>query len=61
MNKTREQHIAEFWKSFYVAIEQAGGNINRFGPEMTLLEVSEVLAQNGIRFAYDKIHTKSSF
>lgn len=50
----REKHIAEFWKSFYSSIQKAGGIIGKFGPETTLLEVAEVLAQNNIRFHYEK-------
>lgn len=51
---TRDEHIALFWKSFYKAIQDAHGSITSFGPDMTLQEVSEVLAQNGIRFHYEK-------
>ena len=54
-SNSREKHIAEFWKSFYSSIQLAGGSINNFGPQTTMLEVSEILAQNGIRFKYDDI------
>jgi hypothetical protein len=52
--KSREEHIAEFWQSFYNAIQRASGNISSFHPHMTLIEIAEVLAQNNIRFVYKK-------
>lgn len=52
--KSREEHIAEFWQSFYNAIQRASGNIGSHHPNMTLVEVAEVLAQNNIRFVYKK-------
>ncbi len=52
-SKNREEHIAEFWKSFYLSIQRAGGNIESFHSKMTLQEVADVLAQNGIRFKND--------
>lgn len=52
--KSREEHIAEFWQSFYDAIQKAKGNVNSHHPHMTLVEVAEVLAQNNIRFVYKK-------
>jgi len=48
--KTREQHIAEFWQSFYISIDKAGGSIRSFNTKMTLQELADTLAQNGIRF-----------
>lgn len=50
----REYEIADFWKSFYESIQQAGGNCERFSPNMTLVEVANELAQNHIRFVYNK-------
>lgn len=51
-DKTREEHIAEFWHSFYDSIQQAKGCVGSHPPNMTLVEVAEVLAQNNIRFVY---------
>jgi hypothetical protein len=52
--KSREEHIAEFWQSFYDAIQKAKGSVSSHHPHMTLVEVAEVLAQNNIRFVYKK-------
>jgi hypothetical protein len=52
--KTREEHIAEFWKSFYESIQLAHGNISRWNGSITLQEVADELAQNGIRFKYER-------
>ena len=49
---SREEHIAEFWQSFYNAIQRAKGNVGSHHPNMTLVEVAEILAQNNIRFVY---------
>jgi hypothetical protein len=51
--KTRDEHIVEFLVSFHYAIQEAGGNVNSFGPKTTLLEMASSLAQNGIRFTYE--------
>lgn len=49
---SRDEHIAEFWHSLYHSIQLAGGNVGSFNKSMTLLELSDKLAQNGIRFCF---------
>lgn len=50
--KTREEHIAEFWASFYKALKSAGGEIY-VRNKMTLQEIADTLAENGVRFCHE--------
>lgn len=49
--------IEDFYRSFENAVQRAGGNINtivRDPANTTMAELVDVLAQNGVRFTYDK-------
>lgn len=50
--KTREEHIAEFWASFYKTLKSAGGEIY-VRNKMTLQEIADTLAENGVRFCHE--------
>lgn len=45
---------AECICSFYQAVVQSGGDPKAFSLDMTVSDIVAVLAQNGIRFKYDK-------
>ena len=53
-SKPREQHIAEFWHSYYASIQACGGNIGFLKPGPELVKIAGILAQNGIRFMYKR-------
>lgn len=53
----REQHIQQMLSSYTDAIRQAGGDTDVFLDNiytMTVAEMIDNLAQNGVRFVYDK-------
>lgn len=52
---TPSQHRVEFIASLAAAIQQAGGSVEEFiRHDITLDELANSLAQNGIRFVFDK-------
>ena len=52
--KTASECQAEMLCSFYKAISQAGGDVGSFNMDMTLRDIVGSLAQNGVRFTYNK-------
>jgi hypothetical protein len=50
----RQFCIEDFYRSFTTAVERAGGSPVAFNRQMTLRELAETLAQNGVRFTYDR-------
>ena len=53
-NKEAECYL-EFWESFVQSLNKCGGRNDIMGwKNMTLFDLSLVLAPNGIRFYYDK-------